>query len=147
MPAMLIFGLGYTAGRLADRLRAGGWRVTATRRVADPGAIAFDDTDAVRVALAGATHMLSSVPPDADGRDPVIARYGHLLGAATWTGYLSSTGVYGDTGGAWVDESAPTGSGRRSARAEADTAWLARDARVFRTVALQQQPPAEIGAA
>ena len=46
--------------------------------------------------------------------------------------YLSSTGVYGDTGGAWVDESAPTGSGRRSARAQWDAAWLARGARVFR---------------
>ena len=39
---------------------------------------------------------------------------------------------YGDTGGAWVDESAPTGTGRRTARAEADAAWLALGARVFR---------------
>ena len=49
-----------------------------------------------------------------------------------WLGYLSSTGVYGDAQGAWVDESAPTGGGRRTARAECDTAWLARGARVFR---------------
>ena len=49
-----------------------------------------------------------------------------------WLGYLSSTGVYGDTGGAWVDESAPTGSGRRTARATCDAAWLELDARVFR---------------
>ena len=45
--------------------------------------------------------------------------------------YLSSTGVYGDTGGAWVDESAPVG-GRRGARTEADARWLALGARVFR---------------
>ncbi|MFN4220705.1 MAG: SDR family NAD(P)-dependent oxidoreductase, partial [Novosphingobium meiothermophilum] len=42
-----------------------------------------------------------------------------------WIGYLSSTGVYGDAGGAWVDESAPVGTGRRSARTEADLAWQA----------------------
>jgi len=46
--------------------------------------------------------------------------------------YLSSTGVYGDTKGAWVDESAATGIGRRQARAEADAAWLAMGAHVFR---------------
>jgi hypothetical protein len=55
-------------------------------------------------------------------------------GAVSWTGYLSSTGVYGDTGGAWVDESAPVGEGRRTARAQADLAWqaLRHDVRVFR---------------
>jgi nucleoside-diphosphate-sugar epimerase len=132
MPAMLIFGLGYTAGRLADRLRAEGWVVTGTRRAAEGESPAFDDEDAVRVALAGATHVLSSVPPGVDGFDPVLARYGYLFGAASWIGYLSSTGVYGDTGGAWTDESAPTGTGRRSARAGADAAWSARKAHVFR---------------
>ncbi|WP_454885586.1 SDR family NAD(P)-dependent oxidoreductase [Sphingomonas oryzagri] len=129
MAQMLIFGLGYTASRLAERLRATGWTVFATRRDAGTDAIAFGDEEAVRVALAGATHVLSSVPPD--GCDPVLDRYGKLL-SHRWLGYLSSTGVYGDTGGAWVDESAPTGSGRRSARAEADAQWLALGARVFR---------------
>jgi nucleoside-diphosphate-sugar epimerase len=47
-------------------------------------------------------------------------------------GYLSSTGVYGDTAGGWVDETAPTGTGRRNVRTEADLAWLALGARVFR---------------
>lgn len=129
MAEMLIFGLGYTASRLAERLRATGWTVRATRREADADAIAFGDEAAVRDALAGATHVLSSVPPG-DG-DPVLERYGALLDGR-WLGYLSSTGVYGDTGGAWVDEGAPIGGGRRSARAEADAAWLARSARVFR---------------
>ena len=58
-------------------------------------------------------------------------RYGDALDAP-WLGYLSSTGVYGDTGGAWVDETAPIGFGRRTERAAADAAWLARGARVFR---------------
>jgi len=132
---MLIFGLGYTASRLADALRAQGWQVVATRRAADPEAIAFADRQAVRGEIAAATHILSSVPPVGDG-DPVLATYAaELLAApAAWMGYLSSTGVYGDTGGAWVDESAPVGRGRRSARAAADLAWLALrpDVRVFR---------------
>jgi nucleoside-diphosphate-sugar epimerase len=74
--------------------------------------------------------VLSSVPPGEAG-DPVLVRYGDALGHG-WLGYLSSSGVYGDTGGAWVDESAPTGGGRRSARSDADAAWLERGARVFR---------------
>jgi nucleoside-diphosphate-sugar epimerase len=126
---IFIFGLGYTAGRLAERLHAEGWSVAGTSRGGRDGAVAFDDSDRVRAALAAATHVLSSVPPDEAG-DPALARYGEALGGA-WLGYLSSTGVYGDTGGAWVDESAAIG-GRRRARAEADAAWLAKDARVFR---------------
>jgi nucleoside-diphosphate-sugar epimerase len=133
---MLIFGLGYTASRLATRLRHDGWQVIATRRAAGADVLAFDDADCVRAAIAAATHILSSVPPDAGGADPVPARYGALLAdaPARWIGYLSSTGVYGDSGGAWVDESAPTGTGRRPARVEADAAWqaLRDDARVFR---------------
>ncbi|NNC72236.1 MAG: SDR family NAD(P)-dependent oxidoreductase [Sphingomonadaceae bacterium] len=135
MPHMLIFGLGYTAGRLAERLRGEGWTVTATRREAGDGVIAFDDTEAVTGAMEGASHILSSVPPAGDS-DPVLDSYGDAIAAASlaWTGYLSSTGVYGDTGGAWVDETAPTGGGRRRARAEADARWRsARDnVRVFR---------------
>jgi nucleoside-diphosphate-sugar epimerase len=65
----------------------------------------------------------------ADG-DPVLNAYGDLLGGK-WLGYLSSTGVYGDAGGAWVDESAPI-RGRRASRNEADGDWLTRGARVFR---------------
>jgi nucleoside-diphosphate-sugar epimerase len=135
MAAILIFGLGYTASRLAVRLRSEGWTVAATRRGSGADAMAFEDEAGVRRALAGATHILSSVPPGATG-DPVLAHYGEALrqAPARWIGYLSSTGVYGDTGGAWVDESAPVGTGRRSARADADAAWLALrgDARAFR---------------
>jgi nucleoside-diphosphate-sugar epimerase len=104
-----------------------GWTVSATGRDGD---VPFDDDRAVRAALSRSTHVLSSVPP-ADGADPVLERYGDSLGQP-WLGYLSSTGVYGDTGGAWVDESAPIVGGRRGARAQCDAQWLARDARVFR---------------
>jgi nucleoside-diphosphate-sugar epimerase len=61
----------------------------------------------------------------------VLEQYGDALNGKR-LGYLSSTGVYGDCGGAWVDETAPTGKGRRTARAEADAEWLALCARVFR---------------
>lgn len=131
MKRLFIFGLGYSAGVIAGKLRGHGWRIDAT----GGGHLRFDDEARVRSALAGASYVLSSVPP-AEGADPVLARYGDALAALAgregWLGYLSSTGVYGDTGGAWVDESAPTGLGRRSARAEADAAWLALGARVFR---------------
>ena len=130
MARLFIFGIGYTAGRLAERLCTDGWGVAGTSRDGREGTIAFDDGDRVRAELAAATHVLSSVPPDAAG-DPVLERYGDVL-ATRWLGYLSSTGVYGDVGGAWVDESAPVGGGRRRVRAEADAAWLARRARVFR---------------
>ena len=128
MPQMLIFGLGYTAKVLAARLRGDGWTVSATGRDGD---LAFADRAGVESALAESSHVLSSVPPDLAGGDPVLAAYGAALGAK-WLGYLSSTGVYGDTGGAWVDETAPIGSGRRTARSEADLAWQAAGAHVFR---------------
>ena len=123
---LLIFGLGYTASAIAARLP--GARITATGRA---GGIAFDDAARVRFEIANATHILSSVPPGED--DPVLSAFGDALAASgAWLGYLSSTGVYGDTGGAWVDERAPTGTGRRGARAAADGAWLRLGARVFR---------------
>ncbi|HEX7821785.1 MAG TPA: SDR family NAD(P)-dependent oxidoreductase [Sphingobium sp.] len=132
MTHLLIFGLGYTAGRIAERLRADGWTVEAT---GSAGTLDFADEAGVRAAIGRASHILSSVPPSG-GVDSVLVRYGAALAAAParWSGYLSSTGVYGDTGGAWVDESMPTGAGRRQARTEADAAWqaLRPDMRVFR---------------
>ena len=128
MPRMFIFGLGYTASRIAHLLEARGWEVIAT---GSEGALSFDDSGTVRLALADSSHVLSSVPPSGEGLDPVLERYCDAL-TGKWLGYLSSTGVYGDTGGAWVDESAPIGTGRRTARAEADAAWLALGAHVFR---------------
>ena len=133
MAQMLIFGLGYTASRLAECLRKRGWQVDAT---GSAGNLDFGDEGAVRGALNTASHVLSSVPPDRkSGADAVLETYGDALGRQ-WTGYLSSTGVYGDAGGAWVDEGTPTvadtGAGRRNARAEADAKWVGLGAHVFR---------------
>jgi nucleoside-diphosphate-sugar epimerase len=125
---MFIFGLGYTAGTIALSLEAQGWEIVSTGR---SGTLSFEDEGNVRLALADADHVLSSVPPGGEGLDPVLDRYGEALTGRRLS-YLSSTGVYGDAQGAWVDESAPVGIGRRTARAEADAAWLAKGARVYR---------------
>lgn len=123
MSRLLIFGPGYTASLIAAAAEDRGWEVIRVGRA---------QIDDAAQAIATSTHILSSVPP-ADDRDPVLERYaGPLAAASGWIGYLSSTGVYGDTGGAWVDESAPVGGGRRGGRSVADRAWLELGARVFR---------------
>jgi nucleoside-diphosphate-sugar epimerase len=131
---LFIFGMGYTSQVITARLRAAGWEVSGTGR---EGTVRFGERDAILAELAAASHVLSSVPPGREGGDPVLDIYGEALAAAPagWIGYLSSTGVYGDTGGAWVDETAEVGSGRRSARTAADLAWQERfgaRCRVFR---------------
>jgi nucleoside-diphosphate-sugar epimerase len=130
MTTLFIFGMGYTSTHLARRLREQGWQVRGTGRAGD---VDFADSAAVHAALGQATHVLSSVPPErASGLDPVLTQYGEILRAAParWIGYLSSTGVYGDAGGAWVDEGSVVGTGRRNARTEADLVWQALDNRV-----------------
>jgi len=80
--------------------------------------------------IAAAEAILVSVPPDAEGRDPVLSRFAEDLRRASklrWLGYLSTVGVYGDHGGAWIDEATePAPVSRRSkARLAAERAWLA----------------------
>ncbi len=137
---LFCFGLGYSASALALAKRAEGWRVSGTRRIGEPGdelaaagieVVSFDDEHPLDDALhrlGPVTHLLSSIPPGTDG-DPVIALHffdlAHLE-RLNWVGYLSTTGVYGDRGGGWVDETAepaPTQDrGRR--RLEAENRWL-----------------------
>ena len=137
-PHLFCFGLGYSALALARRVAAAGWSVTGTcrsterqalLRAAGYSAVLFDrDRPVDTSALDGVTHLLVSVPPDAAG-DPVLAMHGSdiaAMPALAWLGYLSTTGVYGDRGGGWVDETAqlrPTGErGRR--RVAAEQGWL-----------------------
>jgi len=138
MNKLFCFGLGYSADGLAARLRAAGWAVAGTTRSAEKRdalaargiaafAFAFDGTTPLpAAALDGVTHVLVSIPPDASG-DVVLRHHAGELGAATWIGYLSTTGVYGDQGGAWVDESTPVAPNapRSRWRAAAEAAWLA----------------------
>jgi nucleoside-diphosphate-sugar epimerase len=130
---VVCFGLGYTGARVARALAARGWRVRGTRRAPPAG----DDPLAaggVEVApfaegarlLEGATHVLSTVPPGPEGEDPVLEAHGPALARAAargaWLGYVSSTAVYGDRRGAWVDAASPP---RRRARA-GGRAWRPR---------------------
>jgi nucleoside-diphosphate-sugar epimerase len=129
---LLIFGLGYTGKALAAQAAASSIPVTvATRQpnaVAPPGVqlVPFDESGA---ALTRATHLVATAAPGEAG-DPVLARHAAAIAGAPalcWIGYLSTTGVYGDRGGAWVDEtSAPAPSGERGRRrVAAEQAWLA----------------------
>ena len=125
---LLAFGFGYTARALASCLMADGWSVSGTSR-ADAAMYRFDrERPLSPAAFAGVSHILVSIPPDDIG-DPVLDMHGGDIAALpdlAWLGYLSTTGVYGDRGGGWVDESAelrPSGArGRRRVAAEA--AWL-----------------------
>lgn len=136
---LVVVGLGYCAEALARRLLATGWRVSGTTRSAEKAArlmalgIRVLDPADVAGALRDATGLLGSVPPD-EGGDPALAALAPLPRVVRWTGYLSSTGVYGDHGGAWVDEDAETravsSSGR--ARLQAEAAWQREGAHVFR---------------
>ena len=136
---LFCFGLGYSAQVLAMRLRRQGWSVAGTcrehdklERLAEQGieAYRFDRAHPLADAAAildGVTHVLLSVPPDADG-DPVCDLHGKdLVGlkGLRWVGYLSTTGVYGDRQGDWVDEtSALQPSTERGARrVAAERCW------------------------
>ncbi|MGE0211064.1 MAG: SDR family oxidoreductase [Parvibaculaceae bacterium] len=138
-PHLFCFGLGYSAGVLAERLAAKGWLITGTSRSAEGveaiaakgwRAFKFEGSEPLPDgALEGVTHMLSSVPPTPAG-DPVLAAAGDALAGHAkelrWAGYLSTTGVYGDKGGGWVDETSPlapsTDRGHR--RLAAETSWM-----------------------
>jgi nucleoside-diphosphate-sugar epimerase len=139
-PRLFCFGLGYSASVFARRLRADGWTVAGTVRSDETRAALEADGIAVHrfdrdhplgaEVLAGTTHLLSSVPPDKDG-DPVLDAIGpaiaELAPSLAWAGYLSTTGVYGDTGGQAVDETAPCHptQERSKRRLAAERAWLA----------------------
>jgi nucleoside-diphosphate-sugar epimerase len=138
---LLCIGLGFSATALAARLSREGWQVTATatrpegvRRIEALGyrGHAFDGAArcaGLSDAIGAATHVVISVPPDADG-DPVLRHHSADLRAAARLrviAYLSTIGVYGDWAGAWVDETTELKpqSERSRRRAEAERAWLA----------------------
>ncbi|MEN8837803.1 MAG: SDR family oxidoreductase [Celeribacter marinus] len=130
------FGHGYSAQALASRLTTKGWQVSGTTRnaakrqsfeAAGVTPLVLPDDD-IAPALLEATHLLVSAAPDADG-DPMLAQHRALLSKAAprlkWIGYLSTTGVYGDHGGAWVNETTPLSPAtkRGQMRVEAEAAW------------------------
>lgn len=130
---LLVFGLGYSGAAVAREAVAAGMLVRATSR--DPAAVSAPNgvevvgfTDA---SLDGVTHVLATVPPHAgtggDG-EPVLAAHGATLASCAslrWAGYLSTTGVYGDRRGGWVDEASVVapGSQRSRRRVAAEQGW------------------------
>lgn len=136
---LFCFGLGYSAMALSRRLDAAGWTVRGTcrkpARQAALGALGisaaiFDGETPMDPAdlLQGATHVLLSIPPGADG-DPAFRRHAEDIAAAgtvEWVGYFSTTGVYGNRDGAWVDETSELrpGSERSQRRVDAERDWL-----------------------
>ena len=147
---LFVFGLGYTGRRFAGRSRARFGDVRAT--VTEPdraGAIAAEtgftvrafgpDADDPRIAadLAETDALLVSAPPGRDG-DTVLGRYRDAVAGSriAWIGYLSTIGVYGDQGGAWIDETTPVAprSERSRERVAAEAAWLALGAETGKAV-------------
>ncbi|MFC5567824.1 SDR family oxidoreductase [Rubellimicrobium aerolatum] len=138
MPTLLSFGHGYSARALARLLIPRGWRVIGTVRGEDRRAgIAAEGVEGVvwpgadmGPLLDEATHLLTSVAPD-EGGDPVLRAWGGEIAARAgrldWAGYLSTTGVYGDHAGGWVDEDSPLAPATRRGRlrVEAEAAWRA----------------------
>ncbi len=127
---LVVFGLGYTGSAVAQAAVAAGLAVTAISRAAanaPPHGVRLVTFEAAADAVAQATHILATAPPQDHG-DPVLARLAEAIAQAArlrWVGYLSSTGVYGDQGGGWVDEDTAVAPGteRAKRRLAAEQQW------------------------
>ncbi len=135
---LFCFGLGFSSQGLAKRLLPHGWEVSGTVRGEQEESIAknisvypFDgsnSTPEISEVISRATHLLITIPPQASG-DVVLQNFSEEISRARhlqWIGYISSTGVYGDTQGEWVDESSPllASADRNRQRIEVESAWL-----------------------
>ena len=138
-PHLLVFGPGYSAEPFMEKALRDGWKVSATWRrpevreaLTSKGIEPIEFSDASELPD-GITHILVSIAPKAEG-DPALNAFGPQLRAKStlkWVGYLSSTNVYGDHDGAWVDEASETRPSleRGKRRLDAEQAWtgLGRD--------------------
>jgi nucleoside-diphosphate-sugar epimerase len=137
---LFIFGVGYAGLQIARLALREGWSVAGTattegkvEQLRAEGIVAelFAPPDfPLSAPFAAATHILSTIPPDQSG-DPAVQQcigcFRNKKPQAAWIGYLSTTGVYGDTGGAWVDETAAPrpGPARSRHRLAAERGWQA----------------------
>lgn len=138
-PHILIFGFGYTAHFLAKKLQTIDMLATATTR--NKNAVGYDSEyncqvihfseKSIEQALETTTHILISAPPIPEKGDPVLADFSDVLKKhlkhIEWIGYLSSTSVYGDHQGGWVDESSTSTSlgAQGRLRRSAENEWIA----------------------
>lgn len=129
---LLSIGHGYTAQAFARHLPADQWRVIGTSRsheiqnIAEIEPLIWPGADLSK-AISRATHILTSVSPDANG-DIVLKELANQIAEApnlVWIGYLSTTAVYGDHQGGWVDENTPTAptTDRGNWRQSAELDW------------------------
>ncbi len=107
----LIFGCGFSGSFFAKAIREIGCTALTSSRSKknDPDSFVFDsESDNIpdNKIFEGTTHILSCIPPDKNGRDPVlkVLKNKFLDLSLEWVGYLSTTGVYGNTYGSWVSE-------------------------------------------
>jgi nucleoside-diphosphate-sugar epimerase len=134
---LLCFGFGFSARTLCARLNPTDWKISATSRTVEgAGKIKASGFSAFLfdrdfVIPSDVTHIVSSVPPD-DSGDPVLQSFTaqlERLKHVQWIGYLSTTGVYGNKGGEWVDEDSPLvpNTIRGERRILAERAWASLD--------------------
>jgi nucleoside-diphosphate-sugar epimerase len=127
---LYVVGLGFSGLEIARRAQEAGWSVAGSVTSAEKAArltaegIAAEVLSPDSAALRAATHLVCTVAPESWG-DPVLSLVRHA--PVKWFGYLSTTGVYGDRGGGWVDETdEPTpGQARSKSRLDAEREWRA----------------------
>lgn len=133
---LISLGHGYSATAIADRLDRNEWDIAGTsrsaeglERLASLGIHPLEwKSDETAKYLEASDAILTSIAPR-EGRDPVLGVYGSIISENAvkyqWVGYLSTTGVYGDHAGGWVDETTPLTpcTERGKARVAAETAW------------------------
>jgi nucleoside-diphosphate-sugar epimerase len=133
---LFIFGLGYSGLAIAAAAQANGWSVAGTVRTPAKAenlrkrgieAHVFDGTRPIEAAALGQdAHVVCTIAPGSGG-DPALGASAAALRGARWLGYLSTTGVYGDRGGDWVDEDTPPrpAQPRSIERLATEQAWQA----------------------
>lgn len=156
MSNLFCFGLGYCAAEVSQRLHQRGWSISGTTAHASKmSALAaqgftpflFDGTSAtpqIETALQSATHVLLSIPPDAES-DPALRHFREAMARSpslAWIGYFSTVGVYGDAHGNWVDETTATNPStiRGQRRLQAETDWIDLTSRSGKSLVVYRLP-------
>ena len=129
----LILGCGFSGSFFAKTIRKLGCTVLTSSRSAsrDPNSFVFNSEHKIvpnEKIFDGVTHILSCIPPDKNGNDPVLRCLKSKLKSLSleWVGYLSTTGVYGDTKGDWVSELDPPNpfQNRSHRRLNCEKEWI-----------------------
>ncbi len=130
----LILGCGFSGNFFAKTIRKFGCTALTSSRSEkkDSNSFVFDSENGIipdEKFFEGVTHILSCIPPDKSGKDPVLRSLQSKLQSLSleWIGYLSTTGVYGNTDGEWVSEiDKPNPFQKRSHnRLDCEKEWLA----------------------